>query len=53
MEIDVKPPAWPVYSYLTFRPQHAGNWKAETRNGGQVLTSVNFSVVQSTGDGSL
>jgi cytoskeleton protein RodZ len=53
MEIDVKPPAWSVYSYFTFRPQHAGNWKAEARNGDQVLTSVNFKVVQSTGDGSL
>jgi hypothetical protein len=53
MEIDVKPPAWSVYSYFTFRPQHAGNWKAEARNGDQVLTSVNFRVVQSTGDGSL
>lgn len=53
MEIDVKPPAWSVYSYFTFRPQHAGNWKAEARNGDQVLTSVNFKVVQPTGDGSL
>ncbi len=53
MEIDVKPPAWSVYSYFTFRPQHAGNWKAEGRNGDQVLTSVNFRVVQSTGNGSL
>jgi transcriptional regulator with XRE-family HTH domain len=53
MEIDIKPPAWSVYSYFTFRPQHAGNWKAEARNGGQVLFSVNFRVVQSTGDGSL
>jgi cytoskeletal protein RodZ len=53
MEIDVKPPAWSVYSYFTFRPQHAGNWKAEARDGGQVLSSVNFRVVQSTGDRSL
>ncbi len=46
MEIDVKPPAWSVYSYLTFRPQHTGNWKAEAREGDQILTSLNFKVLQ-------
>ena len=46
MEIDVKPPAWSVYSYLTFRPQHTGNWKAEAREGDQILTSLNFKVHQ-------
>jgi len=46
MEMDVKPPAWSVYSYLTFRPQHTGNWKAEAREGDQILTSLNFKVLQ-------
>ncbi|MDI6765002.1 MAG: DUF2914 domain-containing protein, partial [Thermodesulfobacteriota bacterium] len=46
MEIDVKPPSWSVYSYLTFRPQHIGNWKAEARDGDQILTSLNFKVLQ-------
>ncbi len=53
IEIDVKPPAWSVYSYFTFRPQHAGNWKAEAREGDHVLTSLNFNVVQSGEDRSL
>ena len=53
MEIDVKPPAWSVYSYFTFRPQHTGNWKAEARDGNHVLTSLNFRVIQSSGDRSL
>jgi len=53
MEIDVKPPAWSVYSYFTFQPQHTGNWKAEARDGDQVLTSLNFKVIQSAGDRSL
>lgn len=53
MEIDIKPPAWSVYSYFTFRPQHAGNWKVEARNGDHVLTSLDFKVVQPTADGSL
>ncbi len=53
VEIEVKPPAWSVYSYCTFRPQHAGNWKAEARDGDQVLTSLNFRVIPSTGDRSL
>jgi len=46
IEIDVKPPSWSVYSYLTFRPQHTGNWKAEAREGDQILTSLNFKVLQ-------
>lgn len=46
IEMEVKPPAWSVYSYLTFRPQHTGNWKAEARDGNQVLTSLNFKVLQ-------
>ena len=53
IEIDVKPPAWSVYSYFTFRPQHAGNWKAEARDGDHVLTSLNFNVVQAGEDRSL
>jgi cytoskeletal protein RodZ len=46
IEMDVKPPAWSVYSYLTFRPQHTGNWKAEAREGDQILTSLNFKVFE-------
>jgi transcriptional regulator with XRE-family HTH domain len=53
MEMDVKPPAWSVYSYFTFGPQHTGNWKAEARDGDRVLTSLNFRVTQSSGDRSL
>ncbi|MBM4309203.1 MAG: DUF2914 domain-containing protein, partial [Deltaproteobacteria bacterium] len=46
IEMDVKPPAWSVYSYLTFQPQHVGNWKAEVREGEQTLTTLNFKVLQ-------
>ena len=53
IEIDVKPPAWSVYSYFTFRPQHVGNWKAEARDGERILTSLNFNVVQPAEDRSL
>jgi len=53
LEIDVKPPAWSVYSYLTFRPQHTGNWKAEVRDRDHLLTSLNFRVVQSREERSL
>jgi hypothetical protein len=40
MEMDVKPPAFSVYSYFTFRPQHTGNWKAEARDGIHVLPAL-------------
>lgn len=46
IEMDVKPPAWSVYSFLTFQPRHQGNWKAEAREGDRVLTSLNFKVLQ-------
>lgn len=46
IEMEIKPPLWSVYSYLTFRPQHIGNWKAEARDGDQTLASFNFKVLQ-------
>lgn len=42
IEIEVKPPAWSVYSYLTLRPPLDGNWKAEARYGDHVLTTISF-----------
>jgi transcriptional regulator with XRE-family HTH domain len=48
IEIEVKPPAWSVYSYITLRPQHVGNWKAEVRDGDNVLRSLSFKVIEST-----
>lgn len=42
MEINVKPPVWSVYSYITLRPPHAGTWKAEIRDGDSVLKSLSF-----------
>ena len=53
MEINIKPPSWSVYSYLTFRPHHAGNWKAEVRDGDHVLTCLKFRVIHSSGVQSL
>lgn len=48
IEIEVKPPAWSVYSYITLRPQHVGNLKAEVRDGDNVLRSLSFKVIEST-----
>ncbi len=41
-EIQIRSPACSVYSYLTLRPQHAGNWKAEVRDGNHVLKSLSL-----------
>lgn len=46
IEMEIRPPLWSVYSYLTFQPQHIGNWKAEARDGNQILTSLNFKVLR-------
>lgn len=42
IEIEVKPPVWSVYSYITLRPPHAGMWKAEIRDRDTVLKSLSF-----------
>jgi len=46
VEIEVKPPAWSVYSYLTLRPHLDGNWKAEARYGDHILTTISFKVTR-------
>jgi transcriptional regulator with XRE-family HTH domain len=50
IEIEVKPPAWSVYSYITLRPQHAGNWEAQVRDGDRILANLSFKVIESTYD---
>ena len=45
-EIEVKPPAWTVYTYLTLRPGLAGNWMAELRDGNAILSSRSFKAVE-------
>lgn len=47
IEMEVKPPLWSVYSYLTFRPYHVGNWRSEVREGDHVLVSLSFKVIPS------
>ena len=47
IEIDVKPPTWSTYSYVTVRPHQAGTWKVEVREGETVLSSQTFKVVES------
>ena len=46
IEIDVKPPVWSVYSYITLRPQHVGSWKVEVRDGNNVLNSLDFKTTE-------
>ena len=46
IEIDVKPPAWSVYSYITLRPVHAGIWKVEIRDGDNILKSLSFKATE-------
>jgi len=46
VEIDVKPPAWSVYSYITLRRPQAGTWKAEIRDGDNILKSVSFKATE-------
>jgi transcriptional regulator with XRE-family HTH domain len=47
-EIEVRPPAWSVYTYIILSPHLPGEWKAEARDGDTVLASLNFKVTEST-----
>jgi len=42
IEIDVKTPTRSVYSYLTLRPNHIGDWTVEVRDGDSTLEEVTF-----------
>ena len=41
-EIDLRPPAWSVYSYIVLRSPHHGNWNAEVRDADKVLARLSF-----------
>ena len=42
VEMEVKPPEYSVYSYLTLRVHQSGNWKAEVKIGDTVLDGLSF-----------
>jgi transcriptional regulator with XRE-family HTH domain len=46
IDMEVKAPAWSIYSYVTIRPQQTGQWKVEVRDGSTVLSSQTFKVVE-------
>lgn len=42
IEMDVKPPLWSIYSYLTLRSNLYGPWRVELRWRDEILNSLNF-----------
>jgi hypothetical protein len=46
IDMEVKAPAWSIYSYVTIRPQQTGQWRVEVRDGTTVLSSQTFRVVE-------
>ena len=46
VDMEVKAPAWSIYSYVTIRPQQTGQWKVEVRDGSTVLSSQTFKVLE-------
>jgi hypothetical protein len=47
IEIEVRPPTWSTYSYVTLRPHPGGIWKVEAREGDNVLSGQTFKVIKS------
>lgn len=48
-QVEVRPPAWSVYTYITLSTDLLGEWRAEARDGENVLASLNFKVTELTG----
>ena len=46
IEMDVRQPAWSVYSYLTLQPLLARTWKVEARDGDNVLSTLTFEAIR-------
>ena len=46
IEMDVKPPVWSIYSYLTLRPNLSGPWRVEVRWENEILKSLNFNAIE-------
>ncbi len=49
MELEVRPPTWTTYTYVTLRSPYTGDWRAEVRAGEKILSSLGFKVRESTG----
>jgi len=45
-EMEVKPPAWSVYTCITLRPHHAGTWIALLMHGDKILASQSFKAIE-------
>ncbi len=48
IEMEIKQPAWSVYSYVTLQPLLAGTWKVEARDGDNILSSLTFKAIPSS-----
>lgn len=42
IDLEIKPPLWGTYSYLTLRPNMSGPWRVELRYGDEVLKTLFF-----------
>jgi cytoskeletal protein RodZ len=49
MELEVKPPLWSTYTYITLRPPYSGAWRAEVRVGDKILSSIGFKAKEADG----
>jgi len=47
IEMEVKPPTWSVYSYITLPPGHEGDWVTEVKDGDSVINTLSFKVIGS------
>ncbi len=45
-EIEIKPPGWSVYSFITLRLEHEGEWNMQAREGDNVLAGLGFKVYE-------
>jgi len=48
-ELEVKPPFWSTYTYITLRPPYSGDWRAEVRVGDKILSFIGFKAKEANG----
>ncbi len=49
-ELEVNPPIWTTYTYVTLRSPYSGDWKAEVRAGEKILSSLGFKAREAPGE---
>jgi len=46
-DLEIKPPEWSVYSFITLMAKYSGDWKVEVRHEDKVIAALDFKAIES------